>query len=74
MSGWIAVEDRLPESTGFYMVKSRVFRHGKRLEDAVSKSEFDGKFFQLSPNELEGFEYRIITHWMPLPPAPKQEQ
>jgi hypothetical protein len=48
------------------VVKSRVFRYGKRLEDAVSKSEFDGEFFELSPNELEGLEYRIITHWMPI--------
>jgi hypothetical protein len=66
MSEWISVCDKLPDSPGDYVVKSRVFRYGKRLEDAVSKSEFDGEFFQLSPNELEGLEYRIITHWMPL--------
>ena len=65
MIEWISVEDRLPKSPGFYMAKSRVFRHGQRLEDAVSQCSFDGKFFQLSPNELEGLEYRIITHWMP---------
>ena len=66
MIEWINVCDKLPDSPGAYMVKSRVFRYGKRLEDAVSKSEFDGEFFDLSPNELEGLEYRIITHWTPL--------
>ena len=74
MSGWIAVEDRLPESPGFYMAKSRVFRRGQRLEDTVSQCSFDGEFFALSPSELEGLEYRIITHWATLSQSSVQGQ
>ncbi len=71
-SGWISVEERLPETEGDYLVWNK---EKKRIEIRF--------FYRLPPHypveshpEIREYfgnfaDYKIITHWMPLPEAPK---
>lgn len=81
---WISVEDRLPEIKGRYLVAvKRMARSGsyvalvrwsKNLQ-AMDKYEFPGKD---RPGwwmgDSDGFwEVTNVTHWMPLPEQPKED-
>lgn len=55
-SEWISVEDRLPDSDGKYLVYT-----GKGLIHTM---------YYYATNAF-GFEHWDVTHWMPLPEAPK---
>lgn len=58
MNEWIRVEDRLPESAGWYLV----FYNGSEMQVAF----FKGKKWPFDNH------YHTITHWMPLPEPPKE--
>ena len=59
--GWISVKDRLPESSGSYIVCS-----GK------SRTVFTAHFWARD-NRWSGRSLNLtITHWMPLPEPPKE--
>ena len=56
---WISVEDRLPEESGWYLVNII--------------TPFDLEFISLS-HYSKGYGWKnsdTVTHWMPLPEAPK---
>jgi len=57
-SSWIAVKDRLPDSSGDYLVLLRSAKH--RVMSYTREGE---TFIPRSINQA-------ITHWMPLPPVP----
>ena len=57
-SSWVAVQDRLPTSSGDYLVLLRNARH--RVMSYTQEGE---TFIPRSINQA-------ITHWMPLPPVP----
>lgn len=64
---WVPVSERLPEKDGKYLVVVA----GDKIEEpyVLTWYFFDGHF--------EAFVYfptRYITHWMPLPEPPKEEQ
>ena len=71
-SEWISVEERFPETEGDYLVWNKA---QKRIEIRF--------FYRLPPHypveshpEIREYfgnfaDYKIITHWMPLPEAPK---
>lgn len=57
-SSWIAVKDRLPDSSGDYLVLLRSAKH--RVMGYTQEGE---TFIPRGINQA-------ITHWMPLPPVP----
>lgn len=61
---WSSVEERLPEESGSYLVCTR-------------RSYAFTAHFYLNTNEWKshfaGSAGKHITHWMPLPPSPKEE-
>lgn len=59
--GWISVKDRLPEMYGDYLTYTR--------EGNVWPYFFSSGIFE---NTL-GFSVDTVTHWMPLPEPPKEE-
>jgi hypothetical protein len=66
---WISVKERLPEFGDWvllYDIDSNIYR-GRLIEDDFAFfATFDGIVFLL---EKPG-----ITHWMPVPPEPKEEK
>jgi hypothetical protein len=71
---WISVDERLPETEGDYLVWNK---EQKKIEIRF--------FYRLPPNypveshpEIREYfgnflDYKRITHWMPLPEAPKMK-
>ena len=63
---WIAVEDRLPEQTGDYLV----LRQGFWVGTPIMMSRF-AKYYG---EDNSGCWYKcFVTHWMPLPEPPKEK-
>lgn len=60
-SGWISVEERLPERTGKYLVATYDRRVGI------------GNFVDFYCDGAPQFDNYKVTHWMPLPELPKME-
>lgn len=58
---WISVEERLPERTGKYLV----FTYNRRL--------YIGVFIDHYCDGIAQFDDYKVTHWMPLPEAPKMK-
>lgn len=71
-SGWISVEERLPETEGDYLVWNK---EQKRIEIRFFHRLPPHYPVESHPEIREYFgnfaDYKIITHWMPLPEAPK---
>ena len=69
-SGWISVNEKLPESTDVYLINA-VHRHNKfdgcRSAQVRLYFKDDDEWCGL-PNLYE------VTHWMPLPEPPKEEE
>lgn len=73
MPEWISVKDRLPEGYDTYLV----LVHGKpnkhiTLFEAYELAEYlpsDGWYIETYPD----WDEPIITHWMPLPEPPKED-
>ena len=63
---WISVKDRLPEDDATYLVYGR---NGYGIVFAVYYG--DGEW--LTWDDLTNIT-RFVTHWMPLPPLPKEEE
>ena len=72
MDDWISVEDRLPEDDNFVLVvisgKHRNITYIKALELASYTAD-EGWIVELCPC----WTNPGITHWMPLPEPPKEE-
>lgn len=58
-SGWISVDERLPEREGTYLVYT--------YKGAIKFGDFRCYY---AKNDNPQFDY-YVTHWMPLPEAPK---
>jgi hypothetical protein len=56
---WISVEDRLPEQSGKYL--------------AYTRKGFTVFSYYYTLDGALGFEHWDVTHWMPLPEAPKRK-
>jgi len=57
-SGWVSVEDRLPEDGKVVIV------YCPRYDHAITSYRYSGHWQEL----VNGYEY--FTHWQPLPPSP----
>ena len=78
---WISVEDRLPETEGNYLVAikhkyDRDIEYRYDTDAAVYKPHGFGCtdwFWDTFSNWNKRQKYLCITHWMPMPEAPKEE-
>ena len=59
VGGWISVKDRLPNVAGWYLV----FYNGSKMQVA---------FFKGKKWPFDNY-YHKVTHWMPLPEPPKED-
>ena len=62
---WISVKDRLPDKYGLYLVNRTIIPH-KIVFAALWENE---KFVSIGKQQQLDF----ITHWMPLPEPPKED-
>jgi hypothetical protein len=69
VNGWISVKDRLPTQNGPILMWSR------RLEDVPTCAAAGYELWNWSA-EYSPHDYRLfdVTHWMPLPEPPKEEE
>ena len=65
MSRWISVEDRLPKESGYYLIV-----HNTMMGKIIISGAIDRCFYEPDPNF--GWEEVNVTHWMPLPAPPKE--
>lgn len=66
---WIAVDDRLPEETGRYLVYVENIANYHHLPQNTILADWFFKSWNFT-----GWEYNKVTHWMPLPKKPKIEE
>lgn len=68
---WIPVEERLPEESDGMML----FTNGKSVTSGYRNHMFriSGEEGIYAPAIRKGGGYMRVTHWMPLPEAPKEE-
>lgn len=68
---WIPVTERLPDKDGTYLVRW--------ADKSVSDADYEsiqggfGYWLDIAWDVADWFSYVDITHWMPLPQAPKGE-
>lgn len=70
-SGWISVEERLPELESFVLCRLKGFQYGGNTQVCryrAADKYVDHPYFDHYRN---GFP--VVTHWMPLPEPPKEE-
>ena len=60
---WISVEERLPEENGYYLIYTKYGYIEVERYKTWDDDDLDGGYWW----EFEG----CVTHWMPLPEAPK---
>ena len=69
MSEWISVKERLPEVAGEYLVVYHpCYWHDVKEDLRVGIDSFRGKTAWAKK------KYQRVTHWMPLPEPPKENQ
>ncbi|HCI3266797.1 TPA: DUF551 domain-containing protein, partial [Salmonella enterica subsp. enterica serovar Infantis] len=68
--GWISCSERMPED------EQEVIVHNKLGYRYVSYfDEHSGLFFDMrGGNQMNCIEHILVTHWRPMPAAPKPEQ
>lgn len=78
-TNWISVKDRLPDKTGRYLaVKKRIAPDelgGNRTDIVILRFSVDDGFRMPThiPDWINEEINEEVTHWMPLPDAPKGE-
>ena len=75
---WVAVEERLPEKDGWYLVYApEYWGHSKIYGlDGLAYSNFKHNYkvhWGIERGTGRGYP-GIVTHWMPLPVAPTKEE
>ena len=62
---WISIDERLPETVGFYLCWREGFVPGKHLPESVL---YDGIWTSMTQTNIQD-----VTHWMPLPQPPAED-
>ena len=62
---WISVEDRLPSKSGYYLICQKSSRW---CDEVIQTARWNEKKFR---GAQAGCFMEHVTHWMPLPDAPK---
>ena len=81
---WISVKDRLPEKDGAYLVTTNSFgdRQSVKFRWFAKDAEMAGAYdlagqknvWYLYDSECGYISINSVTHWMPLPEPPKNEE
>ena len=73
---WISVTERLPQICTNVIVAGRMkYRWEHKYFQFVDKAYFnEGEFFETDNDWDEGQDEFEITHWMPLPEPPKEDE
>ena len=73
MNNWINVKDRLPDN--HETILTAAYSHEREIYSVSPASYWDNKFYDCCGDEklVDGC-YWEITHWMPLPDAPKENK
>ena len=72
-NGWISVKDKLPERKWIdYLVATRIQTDGTRGFNIAWLNDDNGGWGSNDEWICDGRE--IVTHWLPLPEPPKEEQ
>ena len=64
---WISVKEKLPDESRQYLVCAK---DGLRLRVTIASFWLKNKTWQLT----ERRSYWCVTHWMPLPEPPKEDE
>lgn len=74
-SGWIAVEDALPDPAEYDWVlcNIRFDEDGTYGVPCVCEHRCDGKWYSVDGWDITAL-YETVTHWMPLPNYPKAKE
>ena len=79
-SGWISVNDRMPEQAGYRCLVAAKFIDGTYcLFTAFTGYRepgwwtYENLFMEEEPNNKVHHDFKV-THWMPLPEPPKEEK
>ena len=77
-TAWINVKDRLPDQDGWYLVYAPGYRGNSRIYglDGMAYSNFKDNYknhWGIERGGSRGWP-GIVTHWMPLPEPPPEEQ
>ena len=72
--GWVSVQDRLPEKSGWYLVSLVNTRTAHRWEVPVSADYSHGKwdYAYLGEEDATWMLNNTVTHWMPLTAPPEE--
>jgi hypothetical protein len=70
VNGWISVKDRLPEKEGEYLT----FKYEPTIPASCFVAVYDPKSNKWYDMHTDWDWSDVITHWMPLPAAPKEEK
>ena len=62
---WISCDERLPEEPATYLVAFE--------PTVISTPFFNGSFYGNNPTEPGLMKLKLVTHWQPLPKAPRGE-
>jgi hypothetical protein len=71
-SGWIPVQERLPEKEGWYLVYTAPDKKHRSINKAEFCKGFEWNNFEPYWRGAGG-HWGNVTHWMPLPEPPKGE-
>ena len=80
---WVSVNDRLPQKDGSYLVTANYFGKNQCIDvlgfakdgETVDKHDLAGQecVWYFYDSEYGYVSTHSVTHWMPLPAAPKAE-
>ena len=75
MNEWINIEDKLPADKQKVKFKGKFnFIFDGFFENGFCEKTEDGhSFYYLHPEDKKKYSIYGVTHWMPLPPAPKEK-
>lgn len=68
---WVSVADRLPDegqSVDIWVAKG--YGHPGRSADVIYREDDGERWFEIGDMT---FDLEEVSHWMPLPPSPKEE-
>lgn len=69
---WISLDEKYPDRSQFLVIKREQLKHTKN-ESLIYIAWWDAEkrcFYQASPKGI----HADITHWMPLPEPPKEDE
>lgn len=75
MDEWISVEDKLPKYKSLYIICANMgfIDTSIMLHEMVFVALWDGTNW-IGVDDRSPLKYSTVTHWMPLPEPPKEEE